>query len=77
MLSFLEISDKFAEQIDTAGAVSEVVKDDRKFLLDCTGDCKRIAISLWSAGIIDRKEYDVLYDVIEYSFHKALDRYNR
>lgn len=75
MLSFNQIKKKFADQIDLAGSVSAQLRDQHKYLLDKTSECHQTALNLWSDNIISFKEYSILDEVIEGSFHKALDRY--
>lgn len=75
MLSFKEIQDKFTAQIDTAGTVSTVLRDRHKYLLDTTSECKQTALNLWVNDIINVNEYDILDEIIDKAFTKALDRY--
>lgn len=75
MLSFSQLKDKFTEQIHTAGDVSSVVRDRHKYLLDTTSECKQTALKLWVSDIINRNEFDVLDEIIDNAFTKALDRY--
>lgn len=75
MLSFNQIKKRFADQIDLAGSVSAQLRDQHKYLLDKTGACHQTALNLWSDNIISYKEFSILDEVIDNSFHKALDRY--
>jgi len=75
MLSFKQIKDSLSDQIDLAGRVSSQLRDQHKYLLDKTGECHQTALNLWSDNIINYKEYSILDEVIDSSFHKALDRY--